>query len=547
MIMKTKFFFLLLLTYFLVIPAQEITGSWKGELEIQGAKLPLIVHFSKNDSVYKGTLDSPNQGATGIPMDKVEFNDKKVSFEIKSIGLQYNGTLKDKKVDGTFSQNGFSTNLSFDFYKNKIPTKTVTSLGENIEPQLNKVNNFLDYLEKNNMEAGGISIFKNGKEVLKRTFGQKNLPDYNTENHLFQIGSITKTFTSVMLHQLEKEGKLKLSDKLSTYFPDLPNSEKISLTQLLNHTSGMADYVKKEEDYFWLIHPASEKQIMDNMKSQKLLFEPGISYSYSNSGYYLLTKILEKVSKKSFASNLEQRILKPLKLKNIYSVSHNPNGVYPSFSFENGWNKVEDFDFKNVIGVGDIASEPTDLNIFITALFEGKILDKSTVESMKPAKDQKFGSGIATVPFYNKPFLGHSGGTYGTNSLMIFNAEDNIAISYSLNADRITSNKFITGILSSLYGLEFEYPDFKNKEISADELQKFVGEYVSKDIPLDLKFFVENGILKAQATGQPSFPLDYKGNNEFTFDKINVKVIFNPEKSTLIMEQNGLKYNYTKK
>ena len=166
---------------------------------------------------------------------------------------------------------------------------------------------------------------------------------------------------------------------------------------------------------------------------------------------------------------------------------------------------------------------------------------------MKPAKDQKFGTGIATIPFYNKPFLGHSGGTYGTNSLMIFNAEDNIAISYSLNADRITSNKFITGILSSLYGLEFEYPDFKNKEISAAELQKYVGDYVSKEIPLDLKFFVENGVLKAQATGQPSFPLDYKGNNEFTFDKINVKVIFNPEKSTLIMEQNGLKYNYTKK
>ena len=95
MIMKTKFFFLLLLTYFLVIPAQEITGSWKGELEIQGAKLPLIVHFSKNDSVYKGTLDSPNQSATGIPMDKVEFNDKKVSFEIKSIGLPVSYTHLD--------------------------------------------------------------------------------------------------------------------------------------------------------------------------------------------------------------------------------------------------------------------------------------------------------------------------------------------------------------------------------------------------------------------------------------------------------------------
>ena len=539
--MKTKLFLLLLLTFFQGIFAQEITGSWKGELEIQGAKLPIIVHFQKNNSVYSGTLDNPNQGATGIPLDKVEFNGNKLFFELKSLGLQYNGILNNKKIAGTFSQNGFSKILNFEFVEDKIPAKTLSSLDENIEPQLKKVNDFLDYLEKNNMEAGGISIFKNGNEVLKRTFGEKNLPDYNAENHLFQIGSITKTFTSVMVHQLEKEGKLKLSDKLSKYFPDIPNSEKISLTQLLNHTSGMADYVKKGEDYFWLKNPATEKQILDNIKSQKLLFEPGTSFSYSNSGYYLLTKILEKVSKKSFAENLDKRILQPLNLKNTFTVSKNPKGVFPSFSYENTWTKVEDFDFKNVVGVGELASEPSDLNSFITAFFAGKILDKTAFEKMKPKENQKFGEGMMRVPFFNKPFLGHSGGTYGTNSMMIFNGEDNLAISYSLNADRITSNKFLIGILNSLYDLEFEYPSFKSKEISADELQKFIGEYVSKDIPLDLKFFVENGILKAQATGQPAFPLDYKGNNVFTFDQVSVKVTFNPANSTLIMEQYGKK------
>ncbi len=527
--------------------AQNLEGTWNGALEIQGTKLPLILHFQKSGNNFTGKMDSPLQGATGIPMDNVELKGNQLSFESKSIGLKYQGTLKDKKIEGNFSQNGFTSPLNFELDENKTPVKTIGSLPKNIDKEIFKVNEFINYLEKNNMEAGSISIFKDGKEVVKRTFGQKNLPDYQPENHLLQIGSITKTFTAVMIYQLEKEKKLQLTDKLSKYFPEIPNSDKISLAQMLNHTSGMADYVKRGEDYYWLKYPATEKQIFDNIKSQKLLFETGTSSSYSNSGYYLLTKILEKITKKSFAENLQNRILNPLKLKNTYSVLQKPKGVLPSFSYENNWVKVEDFDFKNVIGVGDIAAEPTDLNVFANALFTGKILEKTTVEAMKPTEKERFGYGIALVPFFSKAFYGHSGGTYGTNSLIVYNPEDQLAVSYSLNADRITSNKFIVGVLSMLYDIDFEYPDFKNKEISAKELEKFVGEYTSKDIPLDLKFFIENGVLKAQATGQPSFPLNFKGNNVFTYDQINVKVTFNLEKSTLLMEQNGMKFNYTKK
>ena len=142
--MKTKLFLLLLLTFFQGIFAQEITGSWKGELEIQGAKLPIIVHFQKNNSVYSGTLDSPNQGAMALTMDKVQINDHKIFFEIKKLNLEYNGVLKDEKIDGTFSQNGFSTNLSFDFFENKRSEIFIANIKEEVLPTVAGQINRLD-------------------------------------------------------------------------------------------------------------------------------------------------------------------------------------------------------------------------------------------------------------------------------------------------------------------------------------------------------------------------------------------------------------------
>ena len=82
--------------------AQEITGPWQGELDIQGMKLPLILHVNKDGENLKSTLDSPKQGAKDLPVSKTEFVNNELKFEATNLGVSYKGTLKDGKIEGTF-------------------------------------------------------------------------------------------------------------------------------------------------------------------------------------------------------------------------------------------------------------------------------------------------------------------------------------------------------------------------------------------------------------------------------------------------------------
>lgn len=548
--MKTKF--LLFLSFLITVSqsvfAQNIAGSWKGELDLQGNKLPLIFNINREKDVYTATMDSPLQGAEGIPVDKIVFTNNDLTLDISGIGATYKGKFENGKFSGNFVQMGKTYSLILEAYDKKNSKdllSEVLKLSENVNESLQKIDSFLSYLEKNNAEAGEISIFKDGKEIYKRNFGETKLPQSQKGKETFQIGSITKTMTAIMIFKLIEKKQLDLNDKLSKFYPKIPNAEKITISQMLSHTSGLGDYIMRKDTMKWLTEKVSEEQIMNHIIEQGSLFEPGTKTQYSNSGYYLLTKILEKISKKSYAENLKENIVAPLQLKNFYTASQKPTNVFLPYNYANRWEAVKDFDFNNVVGVGDIATTPTNLNIIINNLFAGKLVSKESLSEMMP-QDDKFGRGLAIVPFNTKIFVGHSGGTYGTNSLMIYNGEDDMSISYSLNADRVGANTFVIDILSILYNQPFEMPSF-GPEISVADLQKYIGDYTSKDIPLGLKIFVKNDGLFAEGTGQPEFPLEYAGDHQFKFDNYGVKIRFYPEKQQMELQQNGSTFLFDKK
>jgi len=546
--MKTKILFILFLLSIQQFFAQQITGSWKGELDIEGNKLPLIIHIEKDKNSYKALLDSPAQGAEGMPAEKTSFINNELILDITNANASYKGRLENNAISGNFIQNGKAFPLVLKPY-NKNDNKNyekleVLKLSDNLPQSLNKIDDFISYLEKNNAEAGEISIFKEGKEVYKRNFGETSLSQ--KDKVTFQIGSITKSMTAMMIFKLIEKKQLSLTDKLSKFYPKIPNAEKITISQLLHHSSGLGDYIVGKNTMKWLTEKVSEEQIMNHIIEQGSLFEPGTKVQYSNSGYYLLTKILEKISKKSYADNLKETFVQPLQLKDFYTASQKPTNVFNSYNYASIWEPVKDFDFNNIVGVGDIATTPTNLNIILNSLFAGKIVSKESLSSMMPRED-RFGMGLALVPFYSKMFVGHSGGTYGTNSLMIYNGEDDISISYSLNADRIGTNNFTINILSILYNKEFSLPNFSTTKISETELKKYVGDYSSKDIPLGLKVFIKNGGLYGQGTGQPEFPLEYVEKNQFKFDNAGLKMTFFPEKEEMQLEQGGGKFLFNKK
>ena len=553
--MKTKLLLVLILlaqTFY----AQDLTGSWKGELDLGGMQLPLILDIKKENNAYISTAKSPKQGDKIITVDKTEFNNNELIFEMNELDASYKGQFLKDHFEGTLTQKGRSFPL--DLFKSNgdeepnPKNERVKDIG-NREIDNKKLDDFLDYITKNKQGIGSISIFRKGKEVYQKDFGQNQLPNvkWNSETG-YQIGSVSKLITATMLMQLAEKGKLNIQDKLSKYYPEAPNADKITIESLLNHTSGLGDYVG--ENYQWIFKKSvGDKAIMDTIKAQGVEFQPGEKTRYSNSGYYLLSRILVKIYKKPYNVILKENILSKANLKNTFSVLDNPKNVFKSYKNEDGkWTEVEDFDFRNCIGLGDIVSTPNDMNLFINALFNGKFVKKETLEKMlpKPGSKLDFGLGIMAVPFYNQVSFGHGGDTAGTHSVVSYSKKEDYSISIVINGEEYPHNALYVGILNIFFNEDFDYPKFENKSEMASydgKFKKYLGDYTSSDIPLDLKVFVNDDKLFGQGKGQPEFSLGLVEKDQFRFEQAGITLTFFPETNKMQLLQNGKTYNFTKK
>ncbi|WP_347219129.1 serine hydrolase domain-containing protein [Chryseobacterium sp.] len=545
--MKIKL--LLVLACLAQICYAQIEGTWNGELDIQNAKLPVIFKISKKSQGYTTTLISPKQSAKEIPTEKTDFSNNELTLEIGSINAGYNGTYKTDHFEGKLIQNGKTMVLNL--HRDIQPEKPEVSYlnGKAINTQ--KIDDFLDYLVKNNQEIGSISIFRNGTSIYKRNFGQNLLPG-NTpyeQNTAYQIGSISKLMTAVMLLQLIEKGQLNLADPLSKFYPELPNAKKINIQTMLNHTSGLGDYAGKSIENNWLIgKPVGDKAIIEAIKKEGVRSKPGEKFYYSNSAYFLLTKILEKIHNKPYNEILKENILEKVSMPNTFSVLDNPKNIFKAYALKNdNWTEVKDFDFHNCIGLGDITSTPEDLNIFINALFNGKFIKKETLDMMTSNKKEKlFGSGIMKMPFYDIIFYGHGGTTVGNHSMVAYEPTDQLSYAVTLNGKNFSENSFYIGILNLIYGRDYQYPVFNSTKVSVTDLEKYVGDYASKDIPLGLKIFIKEDTLYAQATNQTEIPLTVIEKNQFVFEKADIKLIFIPENNQLNLIQGGKTYLFNK-
>lgn len=546
--MKTKLLLVLILlaqTFY----AQEITGSWKGELDLGGMILPLVLDVKKENNIYVSTAKSPKQGNQIITVDKTEFLNSELVFEMKALNASYKGQYKIDHFEGTFTQNSRSFPLSL--YKNdgkekpnpkdeKI--KVISKNGINTA----KIDNLLNYISQNKQGIGSITIFQNGKEIYQKSFGQDQLQNVKWDKNTgYQIGSISKLITAVMLMQLEEKGKLKLDEKLSKYYPEIPNANKITLENLMNHTSGLGDYAGP-----WLFgKTVGDKAILDTIKKHGVEFQPGEKERYSNSGYYLLSRILEKVAKKPYNVLLKENITSKANMKNTFSVLDDQKNIFKSYENTTGkWTEVEDFDFRNCIGLGDITSTTYDMNLFINALFDYKFVKKETLDKMLPKSGKPFGLGVMTVPFYNQISYGHGGDTAGTHSLVSYSPTEKYSISTIINGEKLAHREVFLGIINLVYDQEYEYPKFTElKKVSEKELQKYEGTYYSKDLKADFKIFIKDENLFAQLADQPSFPLEYSEGDQFKNDNIGVEIAFSLEKKQLNLIQNGNNLVFIKK
>ena len=185
-----------------------------------------------------------------------------------------------------------------------------------VEKIVEKTTAYLEELNAQNKFSGAVLIGKDGVPILKRAYGLANR-SFNVPNRIdtkFNLGSMNKMFTGVSILQLVEQGKLALDDKIIKHVPDYPNKEitsKVTIHQLLTHTSGMGlywtdEYMKTSKDRFRDI-----EDYLPLFVDQPLQFKPGSKFSYSNSGYMVLGLIIEKVTGQSYFDYVMENIYKP--------------------------------------------------------------------------------------------------------------------------------------------------------------------------------------------------------------------------------------------
>jgi CubicO group peptidase (beta-lactamase class C family) len=347
-----------------------------------------------------------------------------------------------------------------------------------------------------------------------------------------------------MIFQLIEEGKLKLTDTLDKFYPQIPNAARITIAQMLAHRSGIHSFTSDADFAKWMMKPKTRDEMVAVIAAGKPDFEPGEKYTYSNAAYVLLGYIVEKAGGKPYPEALKKRITSRIGLKNTYLgtgfTDASKNEAY-SYSFAESWKQQPETHSSIPGGAGAIVSTSADLTKFIQALFDLKLVSK---ESLDQIMQNKYG--MTTFPLEGKTFYGHGGSIDGFRSLLVYLPEEKLAVSYISNGTVYPPNGIVMGFFDIYRNRPFTIPTFETVAVSVEVLDKYVGVYSSPGFPMKITVTRNGAELNAQATGQSAFPLEATAQDKFKFDPSGIVIEFDASKDQMTLKQRGQETVFTR-
>jgi len=418
--------------------------------------------------------------------------------------------------------------------------------------QGDKLDALIDAYAKLYKFNGSALVAKNGVILLNKGYGYRNATDKvaNNEQTIFQLGSVTKQFTSAVILKLQEEKKLSVSDKLSKYFPGYPKGDSITIEQLLTHTSGIYNYTNDGKFMANEVTKSANREMMMALfKDKPLDFSPGSSWSYSNSGYSLLGYIIEAVTKKPYEQAVRKYIFTPLKMTySGFDFTHLKSNEKAIGYFKlNDKEKVEApiVDSSVSFSAGAIYSTIGDLYLWHKALQKNNILSREQQEKAYTPVKNRYGYGWSIDSIEGKRRVSHGGGIHGFITTIARVPEDDICIVLLSNASNTTVGEISKSIFAILYGKEYELPKERTEiKLPEEKLKEYVGEYeLNKDLHVVIS--LKEGALVAIPTGQKTEIL-YAEKEDLLFVKsqdIQLEFTRNEKKEIdgFILHQGGAK------
>lgn len=390
----------------------------------------------------------------------------------------------------------------------------------------------------------GVAVIavERGDVVFRKGYGMANMemsvpirPDM-----VFRIGSVTKVFTATAIMILAEKGLLSLDAEISRYLPEYPQyGESITIRHLLTHTSGIKNLFRTEEydklmkeNCFRLINDEVDvSEMLNTFKNYELEFNPGEKYRYSNSGYFLLGRIIEAVSGKKYQEFLLDNILVPFDMKDTRyydNINIVPGRVHDYLQDDGRFinNPYESLSGVLVYAAGGMMSTVDDLAKFDAALRTETLLNKATLEQMFRAntlsngEETGYGLGWELRRIKGYKTAMHGGDVYGFSAIMMRVPEKQIFVALMGNDERVHSiylEYFAKKITALLLGDPF--PEWRAITLSPKQLAKYAGSYQIDDNNVR-KVVIEGTRIFTQRNDRPRLEIFPTTEGVFFYDKL---------------------------
>ena len=386
----------------------------------------------------------------------------------------------------------------------------------------------------------GLGIIKDGKLIYARGYGMANL-EYdlpNTPTSVFRIGSTSKQFTAACIVLLAKQGKLRLSDNLAKFFPDFPAyAQKITIQHLLNHTSGIRDYLLLaslkglENDSYY-----TDDDLMQWLVNQKELnFAPGEDYLYSNSGYWLLGKIVGKAAGMNMALFAKKEIFEPLGMHHSHFhnnhqqiVKKRASGYMPT---RKGGYRIS-MTTLDMIGDGGIFTTIEDIKKWDDAFYKHKVFDQKFWNMMTKqgvlnnGRVLEYASGLMIDKYKGLKTVSHGGAFVGFRAELLRFPEQRFTVAIFTNRGDANPTGMAYRVADVLLKDQLEKQNRQaqgNKSVakqtpiklSKKSLEKFEGHYWNDERSYSRKIYLRNDTLRYFRSATSESSLVPIGKNQF--------------------------------
>lgn len=533
-----------------------ILGKWTGVLNVGGTKLTLILKIEQDTTgKLSASAACPEQGFC-IPVDTITLQDHVFKFDIKALQASYEGSLnaQENEIVGTFTQ-GMSFPLVFKH--ESLCTTDVSSVATTHVDDatiIQKVEEYISACVDQKAFNGAVLVARGGKVLVNKGYGmadfEHQVPCSSTTK--FRLGSITKQFTAMAIMKLQEQGHLNVGDPISKYIPltEFPLGDKVTIYHCLTNTPGLQDYLNCPDSKFTKskgstqFHTAAE--IIASFKDAPLEFEPGSRYKYCNSGWILLTTIIERISGMSYEGFLQKNIFQPLGMVNTCSDSQqkeiegracgytrNPDAIVPA-----GF-----VDMSCAQGAGILLSSLEDMYAWDRVLYTDRLVSKASLDMLFTPNKDNYACGWVVSNFFNKKCVWHNGGINGCSTCFYRFIEDDVSVIVLSNLDTVNRELISTTLSAIVFGEKYELPKKRAAiTINHEIYDRYVGQYKLSEAFI-FTITKEDGKLFAQATGQGKLEIYPESETEFFYKVVDAQLSFvkdeNGNVTKLILHQGG--------